>query len=35
VAATANVQPKKQLVLNAFVEMCTPYYNQQFTRKNC
>ena len=31
VAATANGQPKKKLVLNAFVEMCTPYYNQQFT----
>lgn len=30
VAATANGQPKKKLVLNAFVEMCKLYHNQGF-----
>jgi hypothetical protein len=35
VAATANGQPKKKLVLNAFVEMCTLYYDQQFTHRRC
>lgn len=35
VVATANGQPKKKLVLNAFVEMCTPYYNQRFAGIQC
>jgi hypothetical protein len=35
VAATANGQPKKKLVLNAFVEMCTLYYNQRFAGMQC